>query len=238
MEKFIDKHTQKITGTIACFDRILFKGYLPISWAENMERFILSQGLLFKDFKTFVTKQSERIKQHAKAMAEKNGRPYIHINGRIRKEEKAREIAGRDGITDGLICVLSCRGSLPKLQACLWKGSTSPGQCPTKVPVSVFLSLRPRVRFHACPYSHMVSLYHSNLPEWTRVAGRQTGSPWYRCIKSLKMPFYGSTNPNRAQRFSNRFAKKKWPRILQFLGRSIQSPAQRPFAIHGLLLDR
>jgi len=107
MEKFIDKHTQKITGTIACFDRILFKGYLPISWAENMERFILSQGFLFKDFKTFVTKQSERIKQHAKAMAEKEGRPYIHINGRIRKEEKAREIAGRDGIKDGLICVFS-----------------------------------------------------------------------------------------------------------------------------------
>ena len=73
MEKFIDKHTQKITGTIACFDRILFKGYLRISWAESMDRFMTSQGLLLKDFKKFVTKHSERVKEHAKAMAEKNG---------------------------------------------------------------------------------------------------------------------------------------------------------------------
>lgn len=107
MKNFIDKHTPKINGTIACFDRILFKGYLPISWAVNMQRFIMAQGLLFKDFKMFVTKHSERVKQHAKAMAEKCERPYIHINGQVRKEEKAREIANRDEITDGLVCVLS-----------------------------------------------------------------------------------------------------------------------------------
>ncbi|MBW1700373.1 MAG: hypothetical protein JRK26_26760 [Deltaproteobacteria bacterium] len=69
MKRFIDNHTRKITGTIACFDRIIFKGYLPISWAESMERFMNTQGLLLKDFKRFVTKHSERIKQHAKAMA-------------------------------------------------------------------------------------------------------------------------------------------------------------------------
>ena len=51
MKNFIDKHTAKITGKIACFDRIIFKGYLPISWAENMQRFLMAQGLLIKDFK-------------------------------------------------------------------------------------------------------------------------------------------------------------------------------------------
>jgi hypothetical protein len=107
MKNFIDKHTAKITGKIACFDRIIFKGYLPISWAENMQRFLMAQGLLIKDFKMFVTKHSEQIKQHAKAMAAKNHRPYLHINGQVRKEEIARQIAKRDNISEGLICVLA-----------------------------------------------------------------------------------------------------------------------------------
>lgn len=141
MEKFINKHTQKITGTIACFDRILFKGYLPISWAENMERFIMAQGLLIKHFKMFVTKHSERIKQHAKAMAEKNKRPYIHINGRVRKEEKAREIASRDGITDGLICVFSAVEACQSFKLAYGKDRPHLVNTPRKCLCLYFLSL-------------------------------------------------------------------------------------------------
>ena len=107
MKKFIEKDTQKITGTIECFDRLIFKGYLPISWAESMERFMSSSGLLIKDFKTFVSEQSERIKRHSRTMAEAAGRPYIALIGKARKEEKARFITERDNITQGLICVLT-----------------------------------------------------------------------------------------------------------------------------------
>jgi hypothetical protein len=105
MKNSIEKHTRKITGTIGCFDRTIFKGCLPISRAESMEGFTASRGLLIKDFKTVVLKQSERVKQHGKALAEAAGRPYIHLTGRERNEEKARSIDMRDGITEGLICV-------------------------------------------------------------------------------------------------------------------------------------
>ena len=30
VERFIEKHQAQITGTISCFDRILFKGHLPL----------------------------------------------------------------------------------------------------------------------------------------------------------------------------------------------------------------
>ena len=76
MKRFIDKHQAKITGTISCFDRILFKGHLPLGWPDAMEGFISRQGLRIKDFGRFVSTQSERIKQHAKDMANKTGRPY------------------------------------------------------------------------------------------------------------------------------------------------------------------
>jgi hypothetical protein len=72
-----------------------------------MDSFMTNQGLLLKEFKQFVSVQSERVKQHARAVAEKNGRPYIHLNGEIRKEEKARGIAASDGIPQGLICILA-----------------------------------------------------------------------------------------------------------------------------------
>ena len=35
MELFVRKHEKKINGTLGCFDRMLFRGYLPIQsgWA-------------------------------------------------------------------------------------------------------------------------------------------------------------------------------------------------------------
>jgi len=107
MRKFIQNHTRKITGTIACFDRFIFKGYLPISWAESMERFMGSQGLLIKDVKAFVSDKSERVKQHGRTIAEAAGRPYISLTRKERKEEEARSIAQRDKITQGMICVFT-----------------------------------------------------------------------------------------------------------------------------------
>jgi hypothetical protein len=107
VKRFLRKHARKIRGVISCFDRVLFKGYLPLSWAGAMEHFMHQQGLLVKDFKRFVQQASERVKVHAKQLARKAGRPYIYLTSPIRKEQKAREIAARDGITKGLICVFA-----------------------------------------------------------------------------------------------------------------------------------
>jgi len=56
VERFIDKHQAQITGTISCSDRILFKGHLLLGRPEAMEQFIARQGILIKDFGTFVTR--------------------------------------------------------------------------------------------------------------------------------------------------------------------------------------
>jgi len=84
VEKFIRQFNDRISGVISCFDRILFKGYLPIGWADAMERLLMRQGLLIKDFKQFVMKHQ---------------RPFHYINGRLRKEDFARQIAEQDGMT-------------------------------------------------------------------------------------------------------------------------------------------
>ena len=106
MNSFVEKYNDRITGVISCFDRMLFKGYLPIGWSDAMEGLLSRQGLLIKDFGKFVEQQSERLKNHAEKLAESLGRPFEYINGKLRKDDYAKEIAKRDGITQGLVCVL------------------------------------------------------------------------------------------------------------------------------------
>jgi hypothetical protein len=105
VERFLAKHADKITGVVACFDRVNFKGYLPLNWPEALERLMADSGVLIKDFKEFTSKYSRRLVDHAQGFAKEAGRPYEHLNRKIRKEDAARAIAERDGVTEGLVCV-------------------------------------------------------------------------------------------------------------------------------------
>lgn len=110
MERFLKRHEGRILGTITGFDRILFRGNLSsICHPGGMDRFLSSQRVFYKDFKPFVEKISERVKEHAKQFAAARQRPFIYLafSGES-KEEKAREIMEREQLTEGLICVLSC----------------------------------------------------------------------------------------------------------------------------------
>ncbi|MGC9043838.1 MAG: hypothetical protein ACP5KG_08275 [Myxococcota bacterium] len=50
MELFYKKHKDKITGILSCFNRILFRGYLPIGYPQAIEDFMNRRGLLLRDF--------------------------------------------------------------------------------------------------------------------------------------------------------------------------------------------
>jgi len=110
MKRFVKRHEGRIVGTIAGFDRVLFRGNLSsICYLEGMDRFLSSQKVLYKDFKPFVEKISNRVKEQAKQMAAAQQRPYIYLtSSQGSKEEKAREIMERDQIKGGLICIFSC----------------------------------------------------------------------------------------------------------------------------------
>jgi hypothetical protein len=63
-----------------------------------MEQLLRRQGKLFKDLKCFVLQQSDRIKEHARQLAQESGRPYEYHVTRVPKEQRAKEIAQRDDI--------------------------------------------------------------------------------------------------------------------------------------------
>ena len=110
MKRFVKRHEGRIAGTIAGFDRVLFRGNLSsICHLGGMDRFLSSQKVLYKDFKPFVEKISNRVKEQAKQMAAAQQRPYIYLtSSQGSKEERAREIMERDQIKMGLICILAC----------------------------------------------------------------------------------------------------------------------------------
>jgi len=107
MDKFMERHAGKITGALSCFDRVLFRGYLPIMSGAAMALFLKSRSIGRESLKPFLLEQAERLKGEAQNLCTRTGRPYEYLGQVTRKEDKARQIAERDGITEGLVCVLS-----------------------------------------------------------------------------------------------------------------------------------
>jgi hypothetical protein len=107
MKSFIEKHREKITGVLSVFDRIILKGYLPISYPAAAEGFFARNNKLLMTFKDFTSQQTDALRTYAMDYAAQANRPYEYLREHVRKEEYVREIARRDGITDGLICVLA-----------------------------------------------------------------------------------------------------------------------------------
>jgi hypothetical protein len=107
LKEFIRKYEARIQGVLSCFDRMLFRGYLPIMSGWAMAQFLNSLDLNCNTLKPFLLENAERVKDHAVAMAKRHGRPLEYLVSNIRKEEKARQLAQRDGITEGLVCIFS-----------------------------------------------------------------------------------------------------------------------------------
>ena len=107
MEAFVAKHAAKIRGTLGCFDRVLFRGYLPLMSGFAMADFLRSKQIDRWKLKPFLLEQAEGIKKHALAMASQTGRPHQYLSEPSRKEDMARKIAERDGIREGFVCVFS-----------------------------------------------------------------------------------------------------------------------------------
>ncbi len=107
MDQFIAKHADKLQGTLSCFDRVLFRGYLPFFSGYAMASFLETRQVHRGDVKRFVLTQASRLKDHARQMAAGEGRPDQYFGERTREEDLARQVAERDGITEGLLCVFA-----------------------------------------------------------------------------------------------------------------------------------
>jgi hypothetical protein len=101
---FVVKHADKIHGVLSCFDRVIFRGYLPLSYPKGMSGFLYQQKVLLKDFKDYAPTIAERVKEHVKGLLEKAGAPYRHLPTKEPMEAQARQLAQDKGIREGIVC--------------------------------------------------------------------------------------------------------------------------------------
>lgn len=110
MERFLERHRNRIVGILSGPDRVLFRGtLLSICHCDGMARFLSSQDVLYKHFGAYAQRMSDGIIARARAWAEEAGRPLEYIaSSRLRKEDRAREILAANPVNEGLIAVLTC----------------------------------------------------------------------------------------------------------------------------------
>jgi hypothetical protein len=111
---FEELHADRVTGSLAMFDRMIFKGRLTGLYKKDGARYFLwTQGVALTDFTGYAKATTERIANNARKLVTDAGRPVIsfdHVKTRHfaqRKDELAKSIAERDGITEGIICLIS-----------------------------------------------------------------------------------------------------------------------------------
>lgn len=107
MDKFISRFADKIMGVLSGFDRVVFRGHLlPLMRDGGLCAFLSYAGVRLLDFKNFVVKTSDAIKQAAMAEAEAAGRPIRYLeSSRPSKEDLARELLAKHPVDEGLICL-------------------------------------------------------------------------------------------------------------------------------------
>jgi hypothetical protein len=109
MQRFLQQHADQIQGVLNGFDRMRFRGTLrELAYPRGMFSFLCNRDVLLKDFKSYVQGVTDRIRETTEQLAKAQGRPRVYLDSlKISKEDQARQIAERDGIREGLICVFS-----------------------------------------------------------------------------------------------------------------------------------
>ena len=118
LSRFAAKFTRLILAVLSCFDRVIFKGHLPISNGPALEGFVDCVLQIRRcDFMGFAERQSEALVEHARHLAEGAGVEYRFLKGSHRKDQLVDEILRqRSDLVEGLIAVFCCMECCPSFK--------------------------------------------------------------------------------------------------------------------------
>lgn len=110
MKSFVQKLAGLVVGVLSGFDRLMFRGHLrELAYPDGMRRCCGVNGVKLTDFRKYAERLTAQVIAASEAKAQDAGRPVEYLTSpQVRKEDRARAIAQRDGITEGLIAVFKC----------------------------------------------------------------------------------------------------------------------------------
>ena len=109
MDQFVSKHAKDVIGTLSGFDRLVFRGTLRIlAHRGGMMAYLWAARVLLKNFARHAEALTRQLRDASEEAARRDGRPIRYLpSSATNKEQIAREIAEADGITEGLIRILT-----------------------------------------------------------------------------------------------------------------------------------
>jgi hypothetical protein len=212
---FETKFASLISGVLSCFDRMIFKGYLPLCRLSELERFVDCELKLRRvDFiKQAAPEYAARLVEHAQQLAAQRGRPYEYHGGKLDKDRWAKQQLKRSPVKEGLVGVLCTKEVCPTFQ--LVRGPRRPEFRPAQVPQRVlyyyFLDAR-------------LGLIHVRIQTWLPFTvqvyanghdflARQMAQQGIGFVQQDNA-FLELDDPAKAQKLADKFAKLDWPKIL------------------------
>jgi hypothetical protein len=227
--RFVAKFTSLIVAVLSCFDRVIFKGHLPIANGSALEAFVDPVLKIRRaDFMDFAQEQSETLVNHAQRLAQQAGAEYRFLQGAHRKDKLVAAILRQRPISEGLICVLCCMECCGSFQ--LISGKDRPRLVHARRPQRVlyFYYLDPEL-----------GLIHIRLQTWFPFPVQvYVNGHSYLAQQLLKRglgftqqdnAFTAWDNPQAAQKLADSFIGQNWPKILNRLVRRVHPLRNEPW---------
>ncbi len=212
---FVAKFASLISCTLSCFDRVIFKGYLPLCRPSELERFVDCELKMRRtDFiQQVAPRYADRLVEHAQEYAAKHGRPYLYHGGKLDKDRWAKQQWAQSPVTEGLIAVLCTKEVCPTFQ--LMRGPRRPefrsAQVPQRVLYYYFLDRR-------------LGLIHVRIQTWLPFTVQVYANGHDFLARQLARKGIGFVqqdnafveldDPAKAQKLADKFANLNWPKIL------------------------
>ena len=219
---FFVKFARLISWSLSCFDRVLFKGHLPISHTRGLENFV-DYGLKMRraDFlEKTAPRWSDRLVEYAKGLARQAGRLYEYRQGDVDKDAWAKEQIRARGLTQGLVGVLCVQETCSTFRIVYREGR--PGYAATKKPQRVLyyyfldrdLGL---IHVRLQTWLPFTSQIYVNGHDFVARKLQQKGISF----EQIDNAFVQTDDPKAMQRAANRFVQLNWPKLLEAYARRV-----------------
>lgn len=212
-------HRDQLQGTLTCVDRLIIHGHLSRLWFPNHMAYLLN-GLgvhIARDFGRFVKQASSKVIARAEALAKKADRPFIYQDRVVHgKDDLARQIAARDGVKEGLICVFS---------------TVEPAMCFGLVGGAIRPRLRKCLHLYFYVIDRELGVIHIRLQTWFpfQIQVYLNGHEWLARqlerrgvgFERYENTFLSIEDLPLAQRLCQGFTRRRWTRLFDAFARRI-----------------
>jgi hypothetical protein len=114
MNLFVERHRDKISGVLSCFDRVVITGTLPdIGYAGAMAGYLSYHKIRLFDYPRWAEPLRDELRNHAEQLASEAGIEieFIRRHKAFRKEDRIKAIITERGDHPGLVHIFSAMES-------------------------------------------------------------------------------------------------------------------------------